>query len=83
MGPRQFKTCVYSAKPSDDLTGPGPPLAGKKPSPLKVKTISSFHPLFRVAFSPYEKCGDLFSRRIKKPTSFSGKSAFTMESISF
>jgi hypothetical protein len=29
MGPRQFKTCVYSAKPSDDLTGPGPPLAEK------------------------------------------------------
>jgi hypothetical protein len=29
MGPRQFKTCVYSSKPCDDLTGPGPPLAEK------------------------------------------------------
>lgn len=27
MGPRQFKTCVYSSKPCDDLTGPGPPPA--------------------------------------------------------
>jgi hypothetical protein len=25
MGPRQFKTCVFSTEPSDDLTGPGPP----------------------------------------------------------
>jgi hypothetical protein len=30
MGPRQFKTCVYSSKPCDDVTGPGPPLAEKK-----------------------------------------------------
>ena len=30
MGPRQFKTCVYSSKPCDDLTGPGPPSAVKK-----------------------------------------------------
>jgi hypothetical protein len=29
MGPRQFKTCVYSSKPCDDISGPGPPLAEK------------------------------------------------------
>jgi hypothetical protein len=29
MGPRQFKTCVYSSKPCDDNSGPGPPLAEK------------------------------------------------------
>jgi hypothetical protein len=37
MGPRQFKACVFSTKPSDDLTGPGPPLAGKKTSSLKIR----------------------------------------------
>jgi hypothetical protein len=45
MGPRQFEICVSSTKPSDDLTGPGPPLAEKKTSPPKIKTTSSFHPL--------------------------------------
>jgi hypothetical protein len=30
MGPRQFKTCVYSCKPCNNLTGPGPPLKEKR-----------------------------------------------------
>ncbi len=30
MGPRQHKHCIYSTKPCDDLTGPGPPIFQKK-----------------------------------------------------
>lgn len=43
MGPRYYKTSIYSTKPCDDLSGPGPPIFQKKVETSFINAIIPFN----------------------------------------
>jgi hypothetical protein len=63
MGPRQFKTCVYSSKPCDDNSGPGPPLAEKNvPRHYTINIAFVFFNIYHRSFMPWN-CGGFILRQ--------------------